>query len=141
MEIILIVYRGKKKTKQLLALAHAKSCLEKLKDILRNLSKQIQSLKLKEKLHRLYLGYDLVNIGETANEIIQCIKPEIIEGKTEIDHSPIELLLKQLKQCRKLIKAKPEYILVESALLNELNKNLCLNVDNLIKYLTNLIQI
>jgi hypothetical protein len=118
-----------------LAFVHIKECIEKLKAILNKLNEESVNLNLNDKIHRFYLGYLLVNIGEITSEMIQCIKPEIFEGKPDEADSQIEIMLKNLKQCRKLIKAKPENILEGYDVIEFIKSTICSNHNALINIL------
>ena len=54
-----------------LAFVNMKECIEKLKAVLNQLNEDGVKLNLKDKIHRFYLGYLLVNIGEITSEMIQ----------------------------------------------------------------------
>ncbi len=118
-----------------LAFVHLKECIEKLKATLNKLNGESVNLNLNDKIHRFYLGYLLVNIGEITSEMIQCIKPEIFEGKPEEADSQIEIMFKNLKQCRKLIKAKPENILEGYDVIEFIKSTICSNFNALINIL------
>jgi tetratricopeptide (TPR) repeat protein len=84
---------------------HDNKSLITLTDLLKKLNDEMDNLDLANKIHRYYLGYLLVKIGETAKEISDFLKPEMNEKKAE--KNVTRFFFGKLGAYRQEIKNKP----------------------------------